>query len=507
MAACERCGAVPEPGATTCPECGAPIAGAHATRPLGSEGEERVGSGTLVLGSGVSITEPLPVSRRARPAPEPRRERPAPAEHQRREPRDPRRLRQRLPRALPTPEPAASERPKSKPRPRALWLLVPLGLAAAAALGLALARRRPALAAETRFDPKGRPELHVSCPSCPEGTTLGLGTETATVSSGHALLRVAPPLALGRHRTTLEVTKPGRGAAKTEELEYEVDYVVSVDQRGLGQPEPKLGLVFEAKPSVSFVVDGRVVPPAESGLRRYELGVRAELTGAARETVTWTKKVPYLVKRPTGESVRGEIELRVEVVPLVVDAPGESIVIEGSSFVLAGATERDGTITVEGRPITVDPTGRFAQLMSVSAVGDTTINVRASAPGRAPRFYPIRVKRVASLAAEAAAFERRAEASFAAISEDVDKKLGWAVVLEGKLAEVKSDGYVSSLLLEVTKGCPAAPCFARLRLGERTAQSAGATVTVYGYLAGKSTDPATGRALPEVRVEFLRGKP
>jgi hypothetical protein len=305
----------------------------------------------------------------------------------------------------------------------------------------------------------------------------------------------------------VELRAAGESGSRTEQVEYDVDFVASADQRGLGQPEPKLALVFDAKPDVSVIVDGRVVAPSSSGIRRYELPVRSELTGPAKAPVTLVKRIPYLVKRANGESIRGELEFRVEVVSLSVDAPGESIVIEGASFVLAGVTERDGTITVEGRPITVDPGGRFAQLMSVSSIGVTTISVRASAPGRAPRLYPIRVKRVASLAAEATEFERHAQGSYAAIAENVDDKRGWAVVLEGKLGEVKSDGYVSSLLLEVTRGCAAAPCLARLRLGERTQLAPGAKVTVYGYLAGKSVDPATGRGLPEVRVEFLRGKP
>ncbi|MBK8998275.1 MAG: zinc ribbon domain-containing protein [Myxococcales bacterium] len=503
MAACARCGAVPEPGATVCPSCGAAADGARATAPLGSDGEPRLGSGTLVLGSGVPIDGPLP----APPPPKPEAESARPRRH---EPRpNPLRVRQRL-RVERPPEPARVAETPPPPRTRrlpwALWLGVPVLVLGGLVLVSTLSRRR-SVAAEARFDAGGRPELHLSCPSCPDGTSLSLGEASAVTRGGHAILTLPPPLSLGRQRSTLEVKEPGQSRARREELEYEVDFVLSADQRGLGHPEPKLALVFDAKPEVSFVVDGRVVAPSPNGIRRYELGVRQELTGPAKQPTTLRKKIPYLIKRPTGESIRGEIELVVPVVPLSVDAPGESIVIEGSSFVLAGATERDGLVTVEGRPITVDPSGRFAQLMSVSAIGDTTVSVRASAPGRAPRFFPIRVKRVASLAAEAALFERRAQGSYAAIADAVEQKVGWAVVLEGKLTEVKSDGYASSLLLDVDKGCREPPCLVRLALGERTSLAPGAGVTAYGYLAGKSAESVGGRGLPEVRVEFLRGRP
>lgn len=503
MAACARCGAVPEPGAPACPSCGATTGGARATAPLGSDGEPPRGSGTLVLGSGVPIDGPLP-------APPPPKRAPSPGEARPR-PEQPRpnalRLRQRL-RVERPPEPRAeTPRPPAKRRlPRAAWLGVPLLVLPALVAVWTLSQRR-SVRAEARFDPLGRPELHLSCPSCADGTSLSLGEASAVTRGGRAVLALSPPLSLGRQRATLEVKDPGQRRPRREEVEYEVDFVVSADQRGLAHPEPKLALVFDAKPEVSFVVDGRVVAPSPNGIRRYELGVRQELTGPAKQPTTLRKKIPYLVKRPTGESVRGELELVIPIVALSVEAPGPSIVIEGSSFVLAGATERDGLVTVEGRPITVDPSGRFAQLMSVSAIGDTTVSVRASAPGRAPRFFPIRVKRVASLAAEAAAFERRAQGSYAAIADAVEQKVGWAVVLEGKLTEVKSDGYVSSLLLEVDKGCRTPPCLVRLALGERTSLAVGAGVTAYGYLAGKTAEADGGRGLPEVRVEFLRGRP
>ena len=494
MATCARCGAATSPEASACPACGA----GRATAPLGSGGEPPVRSGTLVLGSGVPIAGPAVVPR-APPEPE-RRRRPAPPPA-----RDRRAERQRVPRLAPAP--VAPGPAAAAPRPARRWWLVPLGAVLLAALlsALVATRRTRSLRGDVRFDAAGGAELEVSCPSCPVGTTLALGGQTARLEAGRASFRLEPPLALGPRRATLEIRAPGK-APRTEELDYRVEFVISPDLRGLTQPDPRLAVAFDAARDVSFIVDGRVVEPGASGMRRYEVPIRADLTGPAREAAALSKRVPYLVKLASGETVRGEVELASNIVPLVVDAPGESIVIEGTSFMLAGRTERDGMVTVEGRAITVDPSGRFAQLMSVSSVGDTTITVRAAAPGRAPRLVPIRVKRVASLTAEAALFEQRAQVSFSAIADDLDAKLGWAVVIEGKVEKIESDGYVTSVLVDVTRGCAKPPCRAALRLGDKSGLSPGMVVRAYGFLAGKYPDPAGGRDLPEVRVEFVRGQ-
>lgn len=496
-----------EAGTSTCATCGTGLAG-PGTAPLGSP-EPPLGSGTLVLGSGVPIEGPLPhLPERSKPARPPVDARPKPRAGAERRPRID--LRKRLPPvplAPPTPEGEAPAKPRKSQRRRILTVVGGLVALLAVASAVLWLRSRPGrLSAEARFDRLGSPELVVHCRDCADGTLLRLGSAEASVQNGSATLRVDPPMTLGKKREEAELLRPGSRRAERERLDYEVDFVVSPDLRGLAQASPKLSIVAEARADVAFIVEGRVVPPGENGLRRYDIDIRAEVTGPAKESVVLERQVPYLVKRDSGELSRGELALRTEIVPLMVEAPGESIVIETASFVLAGVTQRDGTISVEGRPITVDPTGRFAQLMSVSAVGDTTISVRASAPGKAPRLFPIRVRRVASLKQEAESFARRAESSFAAIVENADDKRGWAVALDGKVLDVRSDGYTSSVLLDVAKGCALPPCTAQLKVGERSTVAKGASITAYGYLAGKARDESSGHDRVEVRVEFLRGR-
>jgi hypothetical protein len=374
--------------------------------------------------------------------------------------------------------------------------------------GLVVLARRPAkFGGELGFDERGRPILDLTCASCPDGTRAEIRGASATLAAGHARIALEPPVSLGERRLELAVREPGASEPDRVELMVRVSWVLGGDLRGLSQPIPKLAVQVDARPEVGVIVDGHSLDASATGARRYEIDVHDALTGPAAETVPLVRRVPYAITNAGGAVTRGELELRADIVPLRIEAPGESIVIDGSSFTLAGNTDRDASVTVEGRPITVDPSGRFAQLMSVSAVGDTTVTVRASAPGHAPRLYPIRVRRVKSLYTAAQEFARRATTSYSAIAEGLEAKVGWAVALDGTVRSVESDGYASRVVLDVKNGCPEAPCPVRLRCGSRVPFAAKDRISAYGYLAGKSSADVDGHSVPEVRVEFARGEP
>ena len=133
--------------------------------------------------------------------------------------------------------------------------------------------------------------------------------------------------------------------------------------------------------------------------------------------------------------------LRFGIVPLRVDAPGDGIIVEGETFTLSGRTLKDGRITVSGRPITVDTEGRFAQLMNVSSIGETTIVVRAESKDHAPRLVRVRVKRVASLRDEAVVFDESATRSIhASMSLPRDASKGMSVALDGEVVRIETGG-------------------------------------------------------------------
>jgi hypothetical protein len=197
------------------------------------------------------------------------------------------------------------------------------------------------------------------------------------------------------------------------------------------------------------------------------------------------------------------VRLKIGVVPLQVTAPGESLVIEDAHFMLAGRTQAAGTVSVGGRPITVDASGRFAQMMSVSTAGETTIFVRASADQHAPRLFPLHVKRVQSLRAEAQAFSAGATQGLASISADPELKKGWKVVLAGTLVETRSEHHTSISLLEVKQGCSLEPCLVRLLYGAEMPLGKGEPLRAFGHVLGAVAGPRAGSKIPEVRMQFF----
>jgi hypothetical protein len=213
--------------------------------------------------------------------------------------------------------------------------------------------------------------------------------------------------------------------------------------------------------------------------------------------------VAYVVTPPGSQPQQGEITFRIGIVPLIVEAPGTSIVVDQPTFVLAGRTLRGGTISVADRPITVDSSGRFAQPMTVSSVGETSIVLKAAAPNHAPRMVSIRVRRVADLGEEAKLFKTRATTSYDALGADLQAKRGWAVALDGEVNEIRNEAYSSIILLDVRSGCRTPPCLARVVHGARIELERRDKITACGQLAGAVDGPRTGSKIPELVADFV----
>src|SRR5262249_18781801 len=132
------------------------------------------------------------------------------------------------------------------------------------------------------------------------------------------------------------------------------------------------------------------------------------------------------------------------------------------------------------RTIPVAADGSFAQLMNVSAPGETEIEVRAGVPGQAPRLARIQVKRVVSLALEARDFAAKAKLAFSDLAGDVDKPAGELIVLEGDVEESRTQNHQTVVLVDVQKACVRAPCLARVVQGGEAAYTRGDHLRVYG---------------------------
>jgi hypothetical protein len=351
------------------------------------------------------------------------------------------------------------------------------------------------------MDERGNEQLVLECVECADGTVAALDGQSARFKGHAATLPLTRPLAIGSNQLVLSLTPPA-GRPNSVELDVPLQYRVRGDLKPLADAEPRIRVAVEAEPGTRAFVDGSPVALSASGKGQHWVDVARELTGSAASVARLEKKLVYTLTPPGRSEVRGELLIQIGIVPLVVEAPGEDIVTDRPEFMLSGQSHRGASVSVAGRPITTDTSGGFAQLMSVSTTGETTIVLRADAPAMAPRLFPIRVKRVASLQAEAQRLKPGALDSYAAL-DGVSPGTPSRVALTGRVTEARIVNHRSILLLEVEQGCKREPCLVRVLYGlappARKAQSA----QVFGRVSGRVPGLKQGSTIPEVRADIV----
>lgn len=389
--------------------------------------------------------------------------------------------------------------------PRVAWvailacLLMVFGLAGFWLLrsGSGPIRAKPVL------DDSGKEHLELSCAGCEDGTKVSLEGSSTTFADGAAKLSLSRALSLGDNVLTLNLAEPGDGSkGEPISLTVPVLYRVRGDLSGLQKDPPKLIVNVEALQGTSVIVDGQALALDSKQQANYEIDVSDALQGPNSEVEQLQRTVPYSLTTTDGEKVSGKVQMQTGIAPLVVDAPGRSIVIDSAHFMLSGSTQAGGGVSVNGRAITVDAEGRFAQLMNVSSIGETTIFVRATAPERAPRSVPISIRRVESLTAEV---KRRRPHSVVSYRDLLagQKPLESLVLLTGNVVESRPQSHVTVLLLEVSSGCEHQPCLARVVHGARLSLKTDQDVTVSGWLLGEVAGPRSHSKIPEIHADFV----
>jgi len=415
------------------------------------------------------------------------------------------------PPSAPATAPAGVPRPLRIPAAAAVAIVGAAALLAAAGVAIFLYRERGAIQATLSTGADGHDRLALVCKGCADGSSVRVGNARSIFRAGRADLELEQKLAVGSNKIAAELERrPGR--AEHVELSVPVDFRVRADTTGLTQAPPRVLVRVDAVPHAAVVVEGKplALTPGADGIETgaADIDVTRALTGASSVVAMLERKIPYSVTPPNGAPVNGEVSVRIGVTPLVLQAPGPSIVIESATFVLAGHTAKDATVSVEGRPITVDGTGAFAQMMSVSSLGETNISVRADAKDQAPRLVPVRVRRVQSLAAEATALRANATHDYAALEADPDAQRGLTVALDGTVVEARADAFTTVLLFDVKSGCTHPPCLARVSLGEKTAFKEGTPLSVFGSVSGAVDGPHQGTRIPAVAADFVvKGHP
>jgi hypothetical protein len=357
--------------------------------------------------------------------------------------------------------------------------------------------------AKVVLDANGDEQLHVACSDCPDGTTSEINGQMTKFTGGKALVTLADPLKVGNNSLSISLLKPGDNQAETLELTVPVEFRIRGDLTGLASDPPSVRVTIQAIPGTTVVLDGNALALDAGGTGQHTLNVSQDLTGESVAAETFERKVPYTITPPNAPAEKGEVTMRASITPLTLDAPGPSIVIDSANFMLAGRTSKGGAISVAGRAITVDPQGRFAQLMSVSSAGETTIVVRATSPDQAPRLVPVRIRRVDSLVQESERLKGESRTPYTDFSVDLEKSKGRNILFDAVVVETRSDSHTTVLLLNVSSGCTRENCLARVIYGARLSLKKDQTVTVSGTVAGAVDGPRTGTKIPELRADLV----
>ncbi len=384
----------------------------------------------------------------------------------------------------------------------ALVIVAAAALFTAAVVVLLLHRARGAIQTNVQLGKDGREELVLACQGCDDGATVRFESRSATFHGHRAVLGLARELAVGDNKLPI-VLERRPGKPETVELVVPVEFRVRGDTTDLAKTPPTLKIIAQAVKGSAVVIDGKAAPLGADGTATLSIDVTRALSGPDAIPRTLEHKVPYAVTPPGGSPNQGEVTVRIGITPLILQAPGDSIVIDTPTFVLAGRTAKNGVVTVEGRPITVDTSGQFAQVMGVSAEGETTVVVRAVAPDQAPRLVPVKVRRVSSFAAESERVRPQATTSYSAIARPADAQRGIFVLLDGSVVEARVENFTTVFLMEVKSGCAEAPCLLRVTWGSKGALAEGDAVSVFGTLSGAVDGPRSGTKIPSITASFV----
>jgi hypothetical protein len=363
-----------------------------------------------------------------------------------------------------------------------------------------------ALSASVYIDEGGGETLKITCSNCPDETKAILGEGSTTLTSGSGELKLSQPLVIGTNVFAIALERPGMGRDEEVRVLVPVHYRVRADYSALSEGKSELGVVVHTQPGATVEIDGEAIEIDGEGVGRYAIEIGDKLKGMDAAARPLHDTVQYTITLSEAAVFTGRLQLRTMITPLWLESPGPSTIIDGDRFLLAGVVGKGGTVSVEGTDITLNAEGRFEQMMSVDAVGETTITVRAQMPDHAPRWLPVRIKRVDSLRKEAEIFRQTATDQYGRYGQNVANKIGLAVVADGVVEHSRIEHHSTSILLDVHNGCLEGPCLARLIVGGKLELAPRAEVSAFGRISRAVEGVRKGTMVPEIRVEFLLPK-
>ena len=420
--------------------------------------------------------------------------------------------------ATPAPPPAVVQAPappsdRARQRPPALMSTVALVAAPAPLVDMPVAiallwKGAQPISAQPHASPDGKDVLHLTCDpnNCNDGTAVELDDVKSVFAAGASDLTLSQPLRVGDNALSLHVMRPGLGRDEIVKLVVPVAYRVHADVSTMNAARPSITVHAEALPGSDVRVDGKPLPLDASGVGSYAFDETATAEGPADESRVVSLDVPYVVMPKGGAAQTGTVSARVVVAPLRVDAPGTRGITEEDHVLIAGRAAKNATVTVDGSPAPIAADGSFEATVPMSALGERTVDVRGGTTALTPRTVHVTIKRVASLADEAKAFEAQKTIGYDAAVRDLAGNAGQPIVVYGEVFESRGSGHRTLVLIDDRRGCARGPCLARVVVGRDMPLAHGEVVRAYGKVARAFTT-SSGQSVPEVEADFvLRAK-
>lgn len=370
-----------------------------------------------------------------------------------------------------------------------------------AAMAFLMLRGRGSVTARASLDAKGREVLELSCAECPDESKTWIDSAAVVFRGGKATLPLQTPLKVGENPLVIVLERPGRSREEIA-LSIPIEFRVRGSTDELAQESPKVSVVASVLEGTKLEVDGKPVTPDPSGVMRFDYDVAAELTGPEASVKTLERVVPYKATSASGGAQNGQVDIRIGVTPLIVDAPGATIVVGSPEIVIAGRTAPGSTLKVGAESVKLDAEGRFVSKLALAA-GENKITVRSTLQDHAPRLVLVSVRRSDNLQREAALARAMAQTSYAEALKAGDGAIGRSIALEGELYDLRHDGYSSVLLVDAKKGCKKAPCLAKVVYGVETQLAKGSDLKAFGKVIRFVDGPRTGQRIPEIRADLV----
>ena len=338
--------------------------------------------------------------------------------------------------------------------------------------------------------------LEVDVVGAPAGTKVRFAGREEATEAGRATFPLAPnDLHVGENPLSLEIIAPD-GAADTADIVLDLRYRVRPDLSALSQDPPALLVLVDALPGSSVLLDGEPIPLDGSGHAEHRVPVSA---GRSDHSVEVT--VRYRVVAPDGVAADGQVQASVPVTTMQLDRPGQSLVTDREHVEVAGVVPPSASVTVGGAPVRVTE-GRFLHRVALPTLGEHTVAVVATEPGKAPRHQDVSVRRVADLAAEAAGYAVDETLTYARIGQNPNIYRGQRVAFVGRIYNVRVEGGRSDVQMMV-RDCPRGErCPLWVSYPAATEAELNAWVRVLGEVGGEQQFRAeSGQVLAVPRVD------